>query len=92
MKYKIIERQNLQRPNDPKKWHTCPVKSGKITIKDFAKEIAGRSWLIRGDIENVLSNFLDELPTFLKMGMSVQLSDFGTLRLTVSSEGLENKD
>ncbi|MDR3095197.1 MAG: DNA-binding protein, partial [Bacteroidales bacterium] len=53
-------------------------------------EIAGRSSLTRGDIENVLTNFLDELPTFLKVGMSVQLGNFGTVRLSLSGEGAEN--
>ncbi|MDR2816655.1 MAG: hypothetical protein LBB62_08145 [Proteiniphilum sp.] len=31
------------------------------------------------------NNFLDELPTFLKIGMSIKLGDFGTLRLSLSS-------
>jgi predicted histone-like DNA-binding protein len=61
-------------------------------VRDFAKEIAGRSSLTRGDIENVLNNFLDELPTFLKIGMSVKLGEFGTLRLTLSSEGTPSKE
>jgi hypothetical protein len=47
------------------------VNAGKFTIRDFAKEIAGRSSLTRGDIENTLDNFLEELPTFLKIGMSI---------------------
>jgi hypothetical protein len=29
---------------------------------------------------------------FLKLGMSIQLGDFGTFRLTISSEGVESKD
>jgi predicted histone-like DNA-binding protein len=89
MKYKLVERINPLHPSDPKKYYANPVNSGKVTIKDFAKEIAGRSSLTRGDIENVLTNFWDELPTFLKYGMSVQLGDFGTVRLSISSEGAE---
>ncbi len=88
MKYKVIEKGNPQKPAEPKKQYASPVNAGKFTIKDFAKEIAGRSSLTKGDIENVLSNFLDELPTFLKLGLSVQLGDFGTLRLTLASEGV----
>jgi len=37
----------------------------------------------------VLNNFLDELPTFLKLGLSVKLGDFGTMRLGLSSEGTD---
>jgi predicted histone-like DNA-binding protein len=89
MKYRVIERINPGDRNAPKKQYASPVNTGKLTIKDLAKEIAGRSSLTRGDIENVLSNFLDELPTFLKLGLSVKLGDFGTLRLNLQSEGVE---
>ncbi|MDR2148558.1 MAG: HU family DNA-binding protein [Tannerella sp.] len=89
MKFKVIERNNPQQPTAPKKQYASPVNAGKFTIKDFAKEIAGRSSLSRGDIENVLSNFVEELPTFLKLGLSVKLGDFGTFRLNLQSEGVE---
>jgi len=89
MKYRIIERNNPQQPAASKKQYASPVNAGKFDIKDFAKEIAGRSSLSRGDIENVLNNFVDELPTFLKLGLSVKLGDFGTLRLNLQSDGVE---
>jgi predicted histone-like DNA-binding protein len=86
MKYKTVKRFNPQK-REEEKWYANAVNAGRFTVKDFAKEIAGRSSLTRGDIENVLNNFLDELPTFLKVGMSIKLGDFGTVRLTLSSEG-----
>ena len=92
MKIKLVEKGNPSNPSAPKKWYANPVNAGKFTIRDFAKEIAGRSSLSRGDIENVLANFLDELPVFLKIGMSVQLGNFGTLRLSLSSEGAEKPE
>ena len=92
MKYKVIEKFNPQKPEEPRKWYANPINSGTVTLNDLAKKIAGRSSLTRGDIENVLANCLDELPTFLKMGMSVSLGEFGTLRLSIASEGTERKD
>jgi predicted histone-like DNA-binding protein len=89
MRFKVQKMVNPRDPQCPKFKHATPVNAGHMTLKDFAMEIAGRSSLTRGDIENVLSNFLDELPTFLKIGMSVQLGEFGTLRLTISSEAVE---
>ena len=38
-------------------------------------------------MKNVLSNFVDRLLSYLRDGFSVQLSEFGTMRLTLSSEG-----
>jgi predicted histone-like DNA-binding protein len=87
MKYKVIQRKNPQEPQAAGLFYANAVNEGKFALRDFAKEIEGRSSLARGDILNVLENFLDELPTFLKLGYSVQLGDFATLRLNLQSEG-----
>ena len=79
-------------PEAEQKYYAFAVNSGKMTLRDFAREIAGRSSLTRGDIENVLLNFIEELPTFLKLGMSVQLGDFGSLRLSIISDGANSPD
>ncbi len=91
MWYKLIKRGKPGEVEGTKKWYASPVQSGKVvTIKDIAKQISGRSSLTRGDLNNALDNVVDELPLFLKMGRSVQLGDFGTLRISFSSEGVEN--
>lgn len=93
MKYKLIERANPQEKEAKKKWYASPVQAGKpITLDELAKVIAGRSSLTRGDVTNVLLNVTDELPMYLMKGYSVQLGNFGTLRLSFSSEGVENPD
>ena len=89
MKYKVIEKGNPRNPDKDKKQYASPINAGQLTVKALAKDISGRSSLTRGDVENVLSNFLDELPNYLKIGMSVKLGDFGTMRLTLKSEGVE---
>ena len=86
MRIKLVKRKNPMKKSE-EKYYANPVNLGKKTLKDIAKDIAGRSSLTRGDIENVLSNFIDCLPGYLRDGFSVQLSDFGTMRLTLSSEG-----
>ncbi|GHT70349.1 hypothetical protein FACS189452_10980 [Bacteroidia bacterium] len=92
MKFKLVERKNPQTPQAQGKFYANAVNTGKFTLKDFAKEIAGRSSLTRGDIENVLSNFMEELPTFLKLGMSVKLGEFGTMRLSLNSTGTDTPE
>ena len=88
MKYRLVQKRNPQDPEGPRKYYANPVNIGKMSIHDLAKEIAARSSLTWGDIENVLKNLVEVLPTFLKMGMSIQLGDFGTLRLSISGEGV----
>jgi hypothetical protein len=51
MKYRLVERGNPAKLTVSKKWYANPVNAGKFTIKDFAKEIAGRSSPTRGDID-----------------------------------------
>ena len=90
MKIKMVQRKNPQKKSEVK-YYASPVNAGKKTLRDIAHDIAGRSSLTRGDIENVLANFMDCLPHYLRDGFSVQLGEFGTMRLTLSSEGAETE-
>lgn len=91
MKYKLIERANPQ-DRTKVKWYASPVNEGKVTQRDIAKDIVVSSSLSRGDITNVIENLLDTLPKYLVMGKSVSLGEFGTLRLSFSSEGVDAAD
>ena len=91
MKIKLVKRKKPGVKDDAGKLYANPVNVGKKTMHDIAKDIAGRSSLTRGDIENVLFNFIDRLPSYLRDGFSVQLGEFGTMRLTLSSEGAETE-
>lgn len=91
MKIKLIEKANpIDR--EKKKYYANAVNAGKKELKTIADDIAGRSSLTRGDVENVLSNFIDRLPAYLNDGFSVQLGYFGTMRVSLSSEGAEKPE
>ncbi|MDR2920970.1 MAG: HU family DNA-binding protein [Tannerella sp.] len=92
MRFKKIPKMNPQDRQVPPKFYASPVNSGKITLDDLANRISRSSSLTRGDILNVLSSFLDELPEYLKDGKSVQLGDFGTVRLSFSSDGADTAE
>lgn len=87
MKYKLIERANPQ-DREQKKWYASPVNEGTISKSDLAKEIVGISSLSRGDISNVIENLIDTMPKYLLMGKSINLGEFGTLRVSFSSKGV----
>lgn len=92
MKYKVIQRKNPQEASLPSKYYAVSSSVGKFTVDDFAQQISGRSSLTSGDIKNVLDNFLEELPVFLKLGLSIQLAGFGTMRLSLSSDGADTAE
>ncbi len=92
MKYKITKRKNPQNKEAEPKYYAAPVNSGRVTINTLSARMERNSSLSRGDILNVISNFLDELPEYLKDGKSVQLEEFGTVRCSFSSEGVDNAE
>jgi predicted histone-like DNA-binding protein len=89
MKYKMIQRINPQ-DRSQTKWYASPVNDGKITKTEITKELVAISSLSRGDVSNVIENLIDILPKYLLMGKSINLGEFGTLRLSFSSEGVDN--
>ena len=90
MKIRLVPKKNPQK-REEMKFYANPVNVGRKTLDDIARDISGRSSLTRGDISNVLYNFIDCLPHYLRDGFSVQLSEFGSMRVTLSSKGAETE-
>ena len=87
MFYHLVERPNPLDPSAPNKFYPQLILNEKIGLRRFAKEIVSRSSLTQGDVESCLENFIDQIPFYLLIGHPVKLGDFGTLRLTVHSNG-----
>jgi predicted histone-like DNA-binding protein len=90
MKYKLIRRKNPLHPEEEGKWYAAPVNDGRINQKNISAEIVEISSLARGDVSNVIESLMDTLPKYLLMGKSVNLGDFGTLRLSFGSKGVDD--
>jgi predicted histone-like DNA-binding protein len=90
MKYRLVQKANPLEPETKRKWYASPVKEGTINNYQLSKGIAGKSSLTRGAVMNVIENMVDEIPRYLIEGYSVNLNNFGTLRLSLSSEGVSS--
>jgi len=90
MQYKLVEKANPLKKDD-KKWYANPIATRKVGQKELAKEIELQSSLTKGDIGNVIDNLVENLPKHLVNGESVQLGEFGTFRISFSSEGVVDK-
>ncbi|MDR1986010.1 MAG: HU family DNA-binding protein [Treponema sp.] len=86
VKLKKISRKNPQDLTQSK-WYLTQEKTGTVGIKEIAKEIEGRSALSLGDVQSVLSNLVEIVPVFLKLGQTINLEGFGSFRISVTSEG-----
>ena len=90
MKIRLVPKKNPQKREEVK-FYANPVNVGRKTLDNIARDISGRSSLTRGDISNVLYNFIDCLPHYLRDGFSIQLGEFGSMRVTLSSKGAETE-
>jgi predicted histone-like DNA-binding protein len=90
MKYKLTERKNPQNPQAAPKLYATPVNDGKVSQKEIAADIVGLSSLARGDVANVIDSLIDTVPKYLLMGKSVSLGELGSLRISFTSEGVNN--
>jgi predicted histone-like DNA-binding protein len=91
IRVKKIQRKN---PQDRKqsKWYLIQVHSGTVALPDIAREIADRSSLSVGDVENVLTNMVEVLPVFLKLGQTIRLERFGSFHISVQSTGADTAE
>lgn len=90
--YLIQERVNPNSPTDPRKYYATSKATGKINLRTLAKRISRESTLSIMDTQAVLEGFIQVIPDLLLEGNIVALGEFGTFRLTLSSEGAETPD
>jgi predicted histone-like DNA-binding protein len=91
VKLKKIQRKNPQNLAQTK-WYLTQEKTGTVGVQEIAREIEGRSALSLGDVQSVLSNLVEILPLFLKLGQTIKLEGFGSFRISVTSDGVEKAE
>jgi predicted histone-like DNA-binding protein len=91
IKLKKIQRKNPQDLTQSK-WYLTQEKVGSVNLQEIAKEIGERSSLSFGDVQSVLSNMVEILPLFLKLGQTIKLDGFGSFHVSVKSEGTETNE
>ncbi len=92
IKYKILERVNPLAPLDPRKYYALVQNQGVVTLRQIAKRISRESTVSMMDTLAVLEGFLQVIPDMLSEGKIVKLAEFGTFRVTISSEGVETAE
>lgn len=92
LNYKLNQRVNPRSPEEPRKYYAFPKASGTIELRELAQRISRESTVSMMDTVAVLEGLLQVIPDMLLDGNIVKLGDFGTFRLGISSEGVENPD
>lgn len=91
--YKLIERgEPGVIGGGEKKYYAIPVYKGEATIDAISKNIERFCTLSRTDIRAVLTAFVDVMEDYLAVGQIVRLDELGSLKVHISSEGVEEAD
>jgi len=92
IKISTTERVNLQSPEEPRKHYGVAQSAGEIGLMDLAKKISKSTTIGVPDVYAVIMAMLIDIPENLLEGKLVKLGEFGTFRLTVSSEGADSAE
>lgn len=90
--YRLNQRVNPRSPEEIRKYYAFPKATGVVELRGLAKRISRESTISMMDTAAVLEGLLQVIPDLLLEGNIVKLGDFGTFRLSISSEGVENPD
>lgn len=92
VEYKMVEKANLLKPGDPKKFYAQAVSTGEVTLKKLSKEIALGSMVSDTDVLAVLNDLTKALARHLAEGHIVRFGDFGAFQVSLSSSGAESAE
>ena len=87
VKFNVSARKDPRDQNSTPKYYATVKSSGRSDTQAIAKSINNMSTVSSVDTAAVLEAFLSVVPDKLVEGNIVELGDFGTFRVSVSSEG-----
>jgi predicted histone-like DNA-binding protein len=74
------------------KYHAVPVRSGEVSARQLAQELARLSSLSEGDVLATLVGLSGLVEKYLHGGHTVRLEGLGLLSLSASSAGFDSPD
>ena len=92
LKYRLVQKRNPSKPTDPNKFYANVVTRGEVSLRDLAKETALISTVSIPDVTAVVESLLQIIPKHLGQGEIVRLGEFGSLSVTLSSEGTATQE
>ena len=89
VKFSATPKRDPRNAESQPKYYATVRSDGRADTQTVAKSINAMSTISAPDTAAVLEAFLQVVPEKLADGKIVELGDFGTFRVTVSSEGAE---
>jgi predicted histone-like DNA-binding protein len=92
VKFNVVERGNPANAEAPKKFYPSIQSSGRMTLRELAKEIGAISTVSSTDTLAVLEALLTTIPKEFSKGNIVELGDFGSFWLRSEAEGADSTE
>jgi predicted histone-like DNA-binding protein len=92
VKFSVTPRKDPRDQNSQPKYYATVRSNGRVDTHGIAKDINKMSTVSSVDTAAVLEAFMNVVPDQLADGKIVELGDFGTFRVSVSSEGAEQPE
>ena len=92
VKFNASPRKDPRNQASQPKYYATIKSSGRANTNDIARSINNMSTVSSVDTAAVLEAFLQVVPDKLAEGNIVELGDFGTFRVSVSSDGQEHAE
>ena len=87
VRFNVTPRKDPRDQNSQPKYYATVKSLGRVDTHGIAKNINDMSTVNSVDVAAVLEAFMNVVPDQLAEGRIVELGDFGTFRISVSSEG-----
>ncbi|MFZ5912034.1 MAG: HU family DNA-binding protein [Chloroflexota bacterium] len=92
VKFTVVPRKDPRDPALPPKYYAAAKSSGRADTNEIAKQVTRMSTISSADTMAMLEAFLTIVPDQLAEGKIVELGEFGTFRISLSSQGSEDAD
>lgn len=89
VKFNVTPRKDPRDQNSQPKYYATVKSTGRVDTYGIARSINNMSTVSSVDTRAVLEAFMNVVPEQLADGKIVELGDFGTFRISVSSEGAD---
>lgn len=87
MKYKLVQRKNPNKRDEPAKWYASPMNDEAEDIKTMTQSATANTTTAPIEMEASLELFGEYAKKKLLRGESIRIGNLGTLRLTFRSKG-----
>ena len=92
MLYNVIERVNPLDITAPRKFYAVANADRVADLRMVAKTISRETNFSTAEVQSAIESFLMVIPRLLVEGYTVKLGEFGSFRLSISSQGAATRE